>query len=95
MQREEVISKVFDTTLERLKGFCQTPEYKKVLENLIKDAAITIGGGNLEGLLLENTNIGLDLSKIAKEVEKLTGITTSIVISKNKVKSIGGAIVRS
>ncbi len=62
---------------------------------MIKDAAITIGGGNLEGLLLENTNIGLDLSKIAKEVEKLTGITTSIVISKNKVKSIGGAIVRS
>jgi len=44
MQGEEVISKVFDTTLERLKGFCQTPEYKKVLENLIKDAAITIGG---------------------------------------------------
>nr|MDO8043189.1 hypothetical protein [Candidatus Baldrarchaeota archaeon] len=49
----------------------------------------------MEGLLLENTNIGLDLSKIAKEVEKQTRITTSIVISKNKVKSIGGAILRS
>jgi len=49
----------------------------------------------LEGLLPENTNIELNLSKIAKEVEKQTRITTSIVISKNKVKSIGGAIVRS
>lgn len=49
----------------------------------------------MEGLLPENTNIELNLSKIAKEVEKQTRITTSIVISKNKVKSIGGAIVRS
>ena len=93
--KEEVISNAFDTALERLKEFCQTPEYKEVLENLIKDAAITIGGGNLEVLLSENTNIEPDLSKIAKEVEKQTGTATSIVISKDKVKSIGGAIVRS
>lgn len=93
--KEEVISNVFDTALERLKEFCQTPEYKEVLENLIKDAAITIGGGNLEVLLSENTNIEPDLSKIAKEVEKQTGTATSIVLSKDKVKSIGGAIVRS
>ena len=93
--KEEVISNAFDAALERLKEFCQTPEYKEVLENLIKDAAITIGGGNLEVLLSENTNIEPDLSKIAKEVEKQTGTATSIVISKDKVKSIGGAIVRS
>ena len=93
--KEEVISNAFDTALERLKEFCQTPEYKEVLENLIKDAAITIGGGNLEVLLSENTNIEPGLSKIAKEVEKQTGTATSIVISKDKVKSIGGAIVRS
>ncbi len=93
--KEEVISNAFDTALERLKELCQTPEYKEVLENLIKDAAITIGGGNLEVLLSENTNIEPDLSKIAKEVEKQTGTATSIVISKDKVKSIGGAIVRS
>ena len=93
--KEEVISNAFDTALERLKEFCQTPEYKEVLENLIKDAAITIGGGNLEVLLSENTNIEPDLSKIAKEIEKQTGTATSIVISKDKVKSIGGAIVRS
>ncbi|MCD6164065.1 MAG: hypothetical protein J7J30_01310 [Candidatus Odinarchaeota archaeon] len=94
MQRKEVISNVFDTTL-KVKGILSNPKYKKILENLIKGAAITIGGGNLEGLLPENTNIELNLSKIAKEVEKQTRITTSIVISKNKVKSIGGAIVRS
>jgi len=93
--KEDIISDVFNEALERLKEFAQSPNYKQTLENLIKDAALIIGGGNLEVLLPENTNIKPDLSKIAKEIEKQTGTTTSLVISKDKVKSIGGVMVRS
>jgi len=93
--KEDIISDVFNEALERLKEFAQSPNYKETLENLIKDAALIIGGGNLEVLLPENTNIKPDLSKIAKEIEKQTGTTISLVISKDKVKSIGGVMVRS
>ncbi len=93
--KEQLISEVFDEAVKRLKGFSQSTQYKAALENLIKDAAMIIGGGDLEVLLPENTNVNLDLAKIAREVEERTGRPTSFTISKNRVRSIGGVIVRS
>jgi len=93
--KEQLISEAFDKALEKLKEFSQSAQYKTALENLIKDAAIIIRGGDLEVLLPENTNVDLDLSKIAKEVEEQTGVKTSLNISKERIRSIGGVIVRS
>jgi len=93
--KEQLISEVFDEAVKRLKEFSQSTQYKITLENLIKDAAMIIGGGDLEILLPENTNVNLDLTKIAREVEEQTGRTTSFTVSKNRIKSIGGVIVRS
>ncbi len=93
--KEQLISEAFDTAIEKLKEFSQSTQYKTALENLIKDAAIIIRGGDLEVLLPENTNVNLDLSKIAKEVENQTGVKTSLSISNETIRSIGGVIVRS
>lgn len=93
--KEQLISEAFDKALDKLKEFTQSAQYKSALENLIKDAAIIIRGGDLEVLLPENTNVDLDLSKIAKEVEEQTGVKTSLNISKERIRSIGGVIVRS
>ena len=93
--KEQLISEAFDKALEKLKEFSQSAQYKTALENLIKDAAIIIRGGDLEVLLPENTNVNIDLSKIAKEVEEQTGVKTSLNISKERIRSIGGVIVRS
>ena len=93
--KEQLISEAFDKALEKLKEFSQSAQYKTALENLIKDAAIIIRGGDLEVLLPENTNVNIDLSKIAKKIEEQTGIKTSLNISKERIRSIGGVIVRS
>ena len=93
--KEQLISEAFDEAIKNLKEFSQSTQYKNALENLIKDAAIIMGGGDLEVLLPENTNVDLDLSKIAKEVGNQTGVKTSLSISKERIRSIGGVIVRS
>jgi len=93
--KEQLISEAFDEAIKNLKEFSQSTQYKNALEDLIKDAAIIMGGGDLEVLLPENTNVDLDLSKIAKEVGNQTGVKTSLSISKERIRSIGGVIVRS
>lgn len=93
--KEQLISEVFEEAIKRLKEFSQSTQYKTALENLIKDAAMIIGGGELEILFPENTNVDLDLTRISSEVEKQTRKSTSFTISKDRIKSIGGVIVRS
>ena len=93
--KEQLVSEIFDEALKKLKELAQSPTYKDVLESLIRDAAITIGGGDLEILLPSDTNVVLDLDRIAKEAEAETGNKTSLTISDERIKSVGGVIVRS
>ncbi|MHA1644402.1 MAG: V-type ATP synthase subunit E [Candidatus Freyarchaeota archaeon] len=93
--QEEIIEKAFSKANEKLKELTSSPEYKGVLEKLIQRAAIGLGGGDLEVVLVPGHDKYLpDLSSIAKKVEEETKNPTKISLSKEKLDADGGCIVR-
>ncbi|MGC9517647.1 MAG: V-type proton ATPase subunit E [Methanomicrobiales archaeon] len=96
--REEVIEKAFSKAEDELREIASTSssEYLDSLINIVKEASIEIGGGDLLVLLKEEdiSKIKDSLVDIGEYVEKTTGNKTSIEIGDN-IKTIGGAIVKT
>ena len=93
-KKEEEISKAFTSAKEALKKFTSKPAYTKVLENLIVEAGIAIGGGNLlVRTRKEDKTILKDLTTIAKEITKQSGTKSTVKVDKEMINSIGGVVV--
>ncbi|NHJ03207.1 MAG: hypothetical protein EAX90_00115 [Candidatus Heimdallarchaeota archaeon] len=94
-KKEEEINQVFNLAKEELKKFPKKEAYKKVLQTLIIEAGMTIGGGNIVlKTRKEDKNILTDLTGIAKEITKVSGNKSTLKISKDSIQSIGGVIVQ-
>ena len=93
-KKEDEISKAFTSAKDALAKFASKPAYTKVLENLIVEAGIAIGGGNLLVKARKEDKTKLkDLTTIAKEITKKSGTKSSIKLVKETINSIGGVIV--
>ena len=93
-KKEDEISKAFTSAKDALAKFASKPAYTKVLENLIVEAGIAIGGGNLLVKARKEDKTKLkDLTTIAKEITKKSGTKSSIKLAKETINSIGGVIV--
>lgn len=95
-KKEQWITKVLNETKNKLRILTQSKEYTSILEKLITDAGIVLGGGELEVLLNDHdSTLPIKLNKLAKEISEKIGFETKLSLSKEKTKVIGGAIVRT
>ncbi len=96
--REEVIEESFKKAEENLKNIASSDsaEYKESLKEIVVEAAIEIGGGDLiVSLKEEDVNKIKDLiSSIEMDVKEKTGNETKLEVGDN-IKTIGGAIVKT
>ncbi|MCK9150985.1 V-type proton ATPase subunit E [Methanobacterium alcaliphilum] len=96
--REELIEEAFKEAMEELKKIADTSsdEYKQSLAEIIKEAAVEIGGGDLTVHIKSEDvdKIKDSLGKIQSDVESSTGASTTLEIGEN-VETIGGAVLKT
>jgi V/A-type H+-transporting ATPase subunit E len=96
--REEVIDKSFKKAEEKLTKISssESAEYNESLKNIISEAALEIGGGELIVLLkIEDVaKIENSIFSIENDVKEKTGNETKLEIGEN-INTIGGAIVKT
>ncbi|MDI6860104.1 MAG: V-type ATP synthase subunit E family protein, partial [Methanocellales archaeon] len=98
---EELIAQVMNDAKQRIRkvkeGGFQGKDYSVILCDLIKEAAMSAGGGDLEVLLSEDEGKYVsqcDLDKIAEEVSKEVS-KTRIVLSDGALTGLGGVIIKT
>jgi len=95
-KKETWVDNVLNEAKNKLKILTQSKEYISILEKLITEAGVILGGKELEVLLNEQDSIlPLKLDDLAKKISERTGFETKLRLSEEKLKAIGGAIVRT
>ncbi len=96
--REEIIEEVFDLTKDQLDEMREnSEEYKDILKNVIVEAGLTVGGGELEVLISEEDEKLIsdsEVKEISKQISEKTGKETKIDILTELSSDGGGAIAR-
>jgi V/A-type H+-transporting ATPase subunit E len=94
--REEIIDEAMEKSRQRLMELSSSRGYERTLQKLIEEGGVGLGGGELEIVLPEKSaRTTLDLGTVAEHVEEATGKKTSIKVVQEKLKSIGGVIIRN
>lgn len=95
-KKETWIDNVLNGVKNELKILTQSKEYISILEKLITEAGIILGGKELEVLLNEqDSTLPLKLDELTKEIGQRTRFETKMRLSEEKLEVIGGAIVRT
>jgi V/A-type H+/Na+-transporting ATPase subunit E len=96
--REEVIEESFKKAEEKLVKIAssESAEYKESIKNIITEAALEIGGGDLILLLKseDEAKIKDSISEIENDVKAKTGKETNLEIGNN-INTIGGTIIKT
>ncbi len=96
--REEVIEESFKIAEEKLLKIAssESDEYKESIKNIITEAALEIGGGDLILLLKQEDMAKIEdsISEIENDVKLKTGKETNLEMGTN-INTIGGAIVKT
>lgn len=93
--KEQLINETMDKARQKLIELTASKGYEKILQKLIEEGGIGLGGGELEIVLAgKGTKTNLDLNSISSNIEKETGRKTTVKLSQEKSKSIGGVVVR-
>jgi vacuolar-type H+-ATPase subunit E/Vma4 len=94
-EKERLVTNVLNEAKNRLLKLQKSEDYLLVLEKLILDAGLVLGGGTLEVVLNENDSpLALKLNKLERKIANATSIKTRIIISKQQIKAVG-VIVRT
>jgi len=95
-KKETWIDNVLREAKNELKTLTQSEKYFSILENLITNAGVILGGKKLEVLLnMHDSALPLRFDTLAKEIGEKTGFETKLNLSKETTQVIGGAIVRT
>jgi V/A-type H+-transporting ATPase subunit E len=96
--REEVIEKSFKKAEDKLikVASSDSSEYKESIKNIITEAALEIGGGDLILLLKQEDEAKIkdSLSEIENDIKTKTGKETKLEMGSN-INTIGGTIVKT
>ena len=96
--REEVIEESFKKAEEKLVEIAssESAEYKESIKNIITEAALEIGGGDLILLLKQEDEAKIidSISEIENDVKAKTGKETNLEIGSN-INTIGGTIIKT
>lgn len=89
-EKDRLVTSVLNEVKSRLVTLQKSEEYLPVLEKLIVDAGIVLGGGTLEVMLNENdSSLPLKPNKLEKKIADGTGVKTQLKISKQQTKAVG------
>lgn len=94
--KSELIDEIFKRARDELKEYVEKPAYIKTLNEIIVEAGMTLGGGELLVKLNEKDRklISRDvLMQISKDIEKRTETETRLVLDEKPLVAIGGATV--
>jgi len=95
-KKETWIDNVLTEAKNELKVLTQSKKYLSILEKLITEAGVILGGKELELLLnTQDSALPLKLDNIAKEIAEKIGFETKMNLSKEKTEVVGGAMVRT
>ena len=97
-EKNHAIIRVLDEVKARLEALANSEDYTSILERIIVDAATVLGGGELEVLLSDkDSSMGskLNVLRWSKLLTKETGKKASFRLSAERIKTIGGAVVRT
>ena len=96
--REEVIEESFKKAEDKLAKIAssESAEYKDSIKNIITEAALEIGGGDLIILVKQEdeTKIKDSITEIENDVKAKTGKETNLEMGSN-INTIGGTIVKT
>lgn len=94
--KTELIDDTFKKAKEKLQKYAEKPAYEATLNNLIIEAGVALGGGELVVKLDEKDKKRMSkrvLEKLSKEIQKRTKTETKIVVGEATIKAVGGAII--
>ncbi|MBD3191741.1 MAG: hypothetical protein GF308_13925 [Candidatus Heimdallarchaeota archaeon] len=92
-KKEEGIREAFTLAEEKIKNFAKEEDYDKVIEALIVEAGVAIGGGDLiVKLRKEDKKRIKGLATLAKKITDKTGEKCSLKISNETINVLGGGI---
>ncbi len=95
-RKEEIIAAVMKETKKRLQNLTQTKKYVTLLENLIIEGGVILGGKKIEVFLNEkDSKIPLNFNKIIKRVISRTKTEVKMSLSEEKIQVIGGVLLRT
>jgi len=94
--KTEIIDSVFDRTLQRLREYVETRQYKEKVKKLIIEAGISIGGGDLVVSLNDRDRELINqkfLKKTADKIQEKRNTETHLELSDEILNNLGGAII--
>jgi V/A-type H+-transporting ATPase subunit E len=95
-KKETWIDNVLNEAKNELKLLTHSKKYCPILEKLIAEAGVILGGKELEVLLNpQDSVLPLKFDDMAKEIGERTGFKTKLKLSEEKLEVLGGAIVRT
>jgi vacuolar-type H+-ATPase subunit E/Vma4 len=91
-----LIDKVLYQVKDELRAFVIADNYVQVLESLIVEGGIILGVTDIEVILNErDSNLPLDLDRLAEKIREKTSINSKIIKSAKKIDAIGGTIIQT
>lgn len=89
--KEKMIEQAFTVVMEKLQAFTKTPEYASLLENLIIEGAIGLGGGEIHVQTNHNdARLLQNLQKLEKLVANRIKTPTTLYLLPDRLNCIGG-----
>jgi len=93
--KEALITEVLELAIESLTKKHKTKGYADMLVGFAIEGGSVLAVEEVELMLPKGQSPQLDLTKISREITKHTGIKTRVSLSKEKIRSAGGVLVRS
>ncbi len=94
-EKERLVTGALDEVKTKLEIFSQSEKYLPVLEKMILDAGIALGGGKLEvSLNTRDSVLPLKFTTLAKAIVEKSGNKTQIKLSRENLEVFGGVVVK-
>jgi len=93
-EKEQALKDVFDEVKRRLRDRKRSEGYIPVLEKLIVDAGVALGGSIEVLLSSDDANLHLNLDELEKTITQRTGVKTQLRLSPRRIQTSGGTLLR-
>ncbi|MCK5302781.1 MAG: hypothetical protein KAJ96_06555 [Candidatus Thorarchaeota archaeon] len=93
--KEALITEVIELAIESLTKKHKTKDYADMLVGFAIEGGSVLAVEEVELILPKRQSLQLNLTKISREIAKRTGHKTGVSLSKEKIRSAGGVLIRS
>lgn len=89
-EKNRLINNVLDEAKNRLLNLQNSKNYVQIIEHLIVNAGVVLGGGKLEVVLNEkDLRLPINFDKLEKKISETSCVLSQLKVSDQKTKSIG------